>query len=173
MFLQPEFVSNDIGGFWTCREKEISTMENNKDGQKKRRGWAAFSAAVLLTILGMIYLNSYYHADSQALSEFTTENPVEVQVLTENATAYLPEEAIAGLVFYPGGKVEHTAYEPLMKSLASEGILCILLQMPFRLAVLDMDAAAVREKLSKMTVETMTPIEAMNALYELKRMLQQ
>ena len=45
------------------------------------------------------------------------------------------------MIFYPGGKVEYTAYEPLMKSLASKGILCVLVEMPFHLAVFDMNAA--------------------------------
>jgi hypothetical protein len=44
-------------------------------------------------------------------------------------------------VFYPGGKVEYTAYEPLMMNLASNGVLCILIEMPFNLAVLDVNAA--------------------------------
>ena len=54
---------------------------------------------------------------------------------------FLPEEAEAGLIFYPGGKVEFTAYAPLMAELAQQTILCVLLKMPLNLAVLDMDAA--------------------------------
>ena len=50
-------------------------------------------------------------------------------------------DPVAGLIFYPGGKVEHAAYTPLMEMLASEGILCVLVEMPFRLAVLDVNAA--------------------------------
>ena len=42
---------------------------------------------------------------------------------------------------YPGGKVEYTAYDPLMRELASEGMLCALLEMPFNLAILDTGAA--------------------------------
>lgn len=53
----------------------------------------------------------------------------------------MPEEASAGFIFYPGGKVEYTAYEPLMKACAQKGILCVLAEMPFNLAVFDMDAA--------------------------------
>jgi dienelactone hydrolase len=52
-----------------------------------------------------------------------------------------PEQIENGLIFYPGGKVEHTAYIPLMEALASEGTLCILVKMPFRLAVFDSNAA--------------------------------
>ena len=37
-----------------------------------------------------------------------------------------------GFIFYPGGKVEYTAYAPLM---------CVLLKMPLNLAVLDVNAA--------------------------------
>ena len=41
-----------------------------------------------------------------------------------------------------------------------------------QVSLMDMDAAAIRDKLAAMTVETMTPIEAMNALYQLKMMIQ-
>jgi dienelactone hydrolase len=37
--------------------------------------------------------------------------------------------------------VEYTAYEPLMMELASNGVFCVLIEMPFNLAVLDMNAA--------------------------------
>ncbi len=52
-----------------------------------------------------------------------------------------PEGATKGFIFYPGGKVEYTAYIPLMQACAEEGILCVLLEMPFNLAVLDANAA--------------------------------
>ena len=40
-----------------------------------------------------------------------------------------------------------------------------------QVSMLDLDAANIRKKLEQLTVETMTPIEAMNALYELKQMV--
>ena len=46
-----------------------------------------------------------------------------------------------GLIFYPGGKVEAAAYAPLLQKLAQHGITCVLLEMPFHLAVLDTSAA--------------------------------
>jgi len=45
------------------------------------------------------------------------------------------------LIFYPGGKVEYTAYVPLMQACAEKGILCVLVEMPFNLAVFDINAA--------------------------------
>lgn len=51
------------------------------------------------------------------------------------------------MIFYPGGFVEHTAYAPLLRSLAEEGWLCVLTEMPFDLAVLNMNAAdGIRER---------------------------
>ena len=58
-----------------------------------------------------------------------------------NTVAFIPDEAKAGFIFYPGGKVEHTAYAPLMRGLADRGVLCVLVEMPLNLAVLDMNAA--------------------------------
>ena len=54
---------------------------------------------------------------------------------------FAPEGATKGFIFYPGGKVEHTAYIPLMQACAERGILCVLVEMPFNLAVLDVNAA--------------------------------
>ena len=54
---------------------------------------------------------------------------------------FKPKDAMEGLIFYPGGKVEYEAYAPLMEALAKEGILCVLVHMPANLAVLDVNAA--------------------------------
>ena len=54
---------------------------------------------------------------------------------------FVPESPTAGLIFYPGGKVENTAYAPLLHDLAEDGILCVLVKMPCNLAVLDRNAA--------------------------------
>lgn len=88
-----------------------------------------------------IYLNDFYHADYSAINDFEPTNSVSKEVLNESMTVYTLENAHTGLIFYPGGKVEYTAYEPLMEALASEGILCVLIKMPFNLAVFDVNAA--------------------------------
>ena len=58
-----------------------------------------------------------------------------------NTLAFIPENAETGLIFYPGGKVEYTAYAPLMRALADNGVLGVLVRMPLNLAVLNMNAA--------------------------------
>ena len=105
--------------------------------------------AVLVALTGAcaIYLCDYYPADTQMMERFEMPEGVVREVLEDGSVAFVPEEPTAGFIFYPGGKVEHTAYEPLMQVLAARGILCVLIEMPFRLAVLDIDAAdGVQEK---------------------------
>ena len=60
---------------------------------------------------------------------------------TEDAIAFIPDAPRAGFIFYPGGLVPTEAYAPLLRALAEEGVLCVAVKMPLRLAVLDMYAA--------------------------------
>lgn len=103
----------------------------------------------LLIILGviaiaagsvMLYASDTYPADETALAALATTEAVSVQ-RTEDGIVFIPAEPQSGFIFYPGGKVEHTAYAPLMHALAGEGVLCVLTDMPLCLAVLDMNAA--------------------------------
>ena len=45
------------------------------------------------------------------------------------------------LIFYPGAKVEHTAYLPLLSELADQGIDCFLVKMPCNLAIFGQNKA--------------------------------
>lgn len=104
---------------------------------------SASSALILALIIGgcAIYLGDFYRADESAISAFAPMNEVDFRTLEDGSIVFTPESPIAGLIFYPGGKVENDAYKPLMASLASRGILCILVEMPFNLAVFDFNAA--------------------------------
>ena len=88
-----------------------------------------------------IYVCDYYHADDDAILLLTASHSVEPFELSKGVLVFQPESPSAGFIFYPGGKVEYTAYIPLMSALAEEDILCILIKMPCNLAVLDMNAA--------------------------------
>lgn len=105
---------------------------------KKKLLILLISIAAILTVC-TLYLNDYYHTDEQAVLEFSSD--ITASEIAKNTLAFVPENARTGLVFYPGGKVEYTAYEPLMKACADRGILCVLVKMPFNLAVLDVNAA--------------------------------
>lgn len=97
---------------------------------------------VLVTAVGAVclYVGDYYRPDKKAVEAFSYGSPVTEREL-KGGLAFLPEDPQAGFIFYPGGKVEYTAYKPLMTALAEKGVLCVLLKMPLNLAVLDVNAA--------------------------------
>lgn len=100
---------------------------------------AAF--AVCIAAACVVYVNDYYHADEEAIAAFAVPEGIESYTDDEGNMVFEPAEADAGFIFYPGGKVEYSAYAPLMQQLASEGVLCVLVEMPFNLAVMDINAA--------------------------------
>lgn len=114
-------------------------------GNKKKK-FTCILILICVIVLGgtlgcAVYLNDYYRADMECIEAFVSANSVDMQMNENGDLVFLPEDAKAGFIFYPGGKVEYKAYIPLMNELASKGILCILVEMPFNLAVLDMNAA--------------------------------
>ncbi len=96
--------------------------------------------AILAGACGM-YLGDYYPADGAAVESFAAAQEVPQITMEDGTIVFKPQAAEAGFIFYPGGKVEHTAYIPLMRACASKGMLCVLVEMPFRLAVFDVNAA--------------------------------
>ena len=88
-----------------------------------------------------IYINDYYNAETEAL-ECVAQPAGDVTVAEEDGKViFVPDKVEGGMIFYPGGKVEYESYAPLMNACAERGILCVLVEMPANLAVLDMDAA--------------------------------
>ena len=100
----------------------------------------AFSLILALVVAAAAYLGSYYRADAAAVNAYVEAGGITTTV-SDGTVVCAPLTAKAGLIFYPGGLVEHTAYIPLMQALAAKGVHCVLLQMPGNLAVLDMNAA--------------------------------
>lgn len=101
-------------------------------------------ALLLVVSVGVsVYLNDYYRADEAAIAELNGSVAYTLEILDDGTRAYLPAdgEYFSAIIFYPGGKVEYTAYEPLLARCAEKGVLCLLVEMPGNLAVLDMDAA--------------------------------
>ena len=87
-----------------------------------------------------IYLGDSYRADNEAIGAFLPQGSAWKEEPNGNIV-FEPDGATTGLIFYPGGKVEHTAYIPLLQACAENGILCVIVEMPFNLAVFDINAA--------------------------------
>lgn len=109
---------------------------------KKAKLCLIISASVIaiIAIACGIYLGIYYHADESAKDALNTSDTVTVSKVGDNFV-FAPENPTKGLIFYPGGKVEYTAYAPLMKKFAEKGFLCVLVKMPANLAVFNPSAA--------------------------------
>ena len=111
---------------------------------KKRTRIILSVCLALLLIIGIggyAYVSDYYHADETELEAMAYQTDRVQAEQDGDVIWFVPEEPTAGLIFYPGGKVEHTAYAPLLHACAENGILCALVQMPGNLAVLDANAA--------------------------------
>ena len=88
--------------------------------------------AALAIIFGVcaIYLGDYYRADEGAIAVFAPEENVTVSTLDGGNVVFEPQNATVGFIFYPGGKVEANAYQPLMAELAREVFSAYLWKCP-------------------------------------------
>lgn len=86
------------------------------------------------------YVNDFYHSDSIVQNYLQSNTSVTVTKIEDGY--YLDgigeEDAF---VFYPGAKVEYTAYLPILYQLAEQGVDCFLIEMPCNLAILGKDKA--------------------------------
>ena len=123
----------------------------NFTAEKHKQKIVIITASIVLSLALIagacaIYLGDYYRADHEAIGAFLPQGTTWKEE-PDGSVVFEPEGATKGLIFYPGGKVEHTAYVPLMQACAENDILCVLVEMPFRLAVFDIGAAdGIREE---------------------------
>ena len=90
-------------------------------------------AGVILLITTLWYVNDYYHTDENVQEYLQTKETVSVTEMSDGL--YLDGSGDnAVMIFYPGAKVEYTAYLPLLSDLAERGIDCFLIKMPCNLA---------------------------------------
>ena len=103
---------------------------------------------VLILAVGIgcfLYINDYYHANEDAiavLQQGVSDTSEVIVSEKDGLMVFLPRGGTdIGMIFYPGGKVEYSAYAPLLYQCARQGITCVLIEMPGNLAVLDINAA--------------------------------
>lgn len=85
------------------------------------------------------YVSDYYPADDVALEVMAQNSGITVQ---DNLTILSPSvPSDTAIIFYPGAKVEAEAYLPLLDQIRQTGVTCILVHMPFHMAIFDADAA--------------------------------
>ncbi len=96
-----------------------------------------------------IYTGNYYVADEAAISELAEDLSEEVHAFAApEGMVFLPQDQDyrAVIVFYPGAKVEYTAYSGLMYRLAERGYICLLPKMADNVALLSINAVDTLKK---------------------------
>ena len=88
---------------------------------------------LFIVIVCIWYVNDYYHTDENVQEYLQTKETVSVTEMSDGLYLDGPGDN-AAMIFYPGAKVEYTAYLPLLSDLAERGIDCFLIKMPCNLA---------------------------------------
>ena len=118
--------------------RPAARKEKSTGKQIRRRMIPALLLAAVI-LAWCLYTADYYRADAAALQAMESND---IRITRTSYGWYFdgPSETDA-LVFYPGGKVEETAYAPLLSLLAEKGIDVCLVKMPFHLAIFGANAA--------------------------------
>ena len=97
---------------------------------------------IIIGVLGMLVWSNTgtYPAGEVAISAL--ESTSRVSVTQDKWITFTPlETGDTGLIFYPGGLVEPTAYAPILHRIAEEGVLVMIVPMPLNLAIFNPGAA--------------------------------
>jgi hypothetical protein len=100
--------------------------------------WLLIAGGAVLTLsiaAFLIWALTPYRADETALEAMRSGGGVMVTE-TPEGIVFMPDSSpTAGLVLYPGGRVEAEAYAPVARLIAEEGYLVVIEPMPLNLAV--------------------------------------
>lgn len=97
---------------------------------------------LVLVLLGggfFWYVSDYYRAEDAAVTVLAQGQNLTTE---DNLTILSPSTpSDTAVIFYPGAKVEVIAYLPLLDQIRQTGVTCILVDMPFHMAIFDSNAA--------------------------------
>lgn len=117
-------------------------MKTKKMSRHKKwciAGGIIFLILAVLAGLFFWYVSDYYRAEDVALAVMTQDSTIEQQDNLTILSSVNPTDT--AIIFYPGAKVEAEAYLPLLDQIRQTGVTCILVHMPFHMAIFDADAA--------------------------------
>jgi hypothetical protein len=103
----------------------------------KRAGILLASILVLGSVAFYVYTLDFYRADDLAVKQYANQGIIQGRI-----HSFLNENSSIGLIVYPGGKVEAKAYAVLANRMQEIGINTFIADMPFNLAVFDINAAS-------------------------------
>lgn len=113
--------------------------------QSNRNFWIIFFGLMLAIASGVVL---YVWVTLQPLpaapiSQEYLQNSSQVTVNRHDwGLEFLPSQPKGGLAFYPGARVEYTAYAPVLRAVAEAGYVVAMMQAPFGLAITRVNQAA-------------------------------
>jgi len=128
------------------RETEGSGDEEVRVRPKKKRRigrWIRLGLLALLAVIAVVlgvFFFTYYHADETALLALESDDEVTVSE-TDYGYFFDGKSTKDVLIFYPGARVEETAYAPLLRRIAEMGADVCLVKMPLRFAIFGINKA--------------------------------
>lgn len=99
-------------------------------------------AIIIIGTLGIFIWSKTGTYPARGVAQSALRSTDSVTITQEKYIVFSPaEETHIGLIFYPGGLVEPTAYAPVLRKIAEEGVMVVIIPMPFNLAILNTGAA--------------------------------
>ena len=121
---------------------DTKTAKKNRLLKTAGRVIVLITVVVLILIVGFgLYTSQYYRADADAIEVLQRGSDRVTITLTDYGWFFDGPSEDSALIFYPGAKVEETAYAPLLHRIAEGQMDVCLVKMPFHLAVFDRNAA--------------------------------
>ena len=136
--------SGAMRGIRSGKTKKIDVL------RKLGRKWLVLPVVVIVTAVSvcMTYFSDYYRASASVQQALAEQPDVVAELIPEGLFLDGPGSETA-LIFYPGAKVEYTAYAPLLQKLAADGVDCFLVKMPVNFALFGKNRASrIMEKYS-------------------------
>ena len=113
--------------------------------QKKSLKFKIFTGIAIFLLLLVaaffVYVSSYYKASSLALDSLKSDSLVTVEEDGDILFEPVSDAKSTGFIFYPGAKVEASAYATMAKEIAANGYTVIIAKMSFNLAILSPNRA--------------------------------
>ena len=101
-----------------------------------------FITLIIIGVLGLVVWSKTGTYPARIVALSALESTDRVTITQDKWIVFEPaEETEIGLIFYPGGLVEPTAYAPVLHQIAEKGILVIITPMPLNLAIFNTGAA--------------------------------
>jgi len=97
---------------------------------------------IVIGVLGMLIWSKTGTYPARTVAANALESTDRVTITQDRWIVFEPDhETDTGLIFYPGGLVEPTAYAPILHKIAEKGVLVIITPMPLNLAILNTGTA--------------------------------